>query len=804
MTEWGPGDARVGGVAVFDCPVPRPRRGRFATPAVDLVVWTPHGCTVVAIRGFGSVQHGPLDIRSTARWLVGDRPADLAVSKSAPNPLLQAHKQAAELRNCFRQHGLADKIEILIVLVPKTGSRITWNGTSPEPGSDIVLVRIGQSAALTEHFRRPRPGPVRWRIEDVTRAFEALDLDEHLPAPEELAVEGFTTSMPVWDLVPNIDKDPSVRTGALEPVAVGAGTVGADAGGYGETSVAVPVPPPSSDAPRVDAEIRRAEVEPSVSGHETENGVDAARADTDSGAGEVTGAAAGQAGFPAEPGSTGRGPLGSVSGASGPGAVAVDVDTDPISEGPFEVVAGTDAEPGTTRPGPGFGRAFAAQNPGQAHPAGSRLGRPVSAPDPQDADLTPQPVEPALGRRGGAVESVSAVASALVAGAGEWFETVRSTVGGVGRRSDHSRLPEAGDPTGRAEPPVSGDDPDAVVRVSRYVQPATAAPESEPKEEPRPETASSAEPVPDKAVSSVAEDHEAVTAAAEDTVVETGADAADSRHSAVDAAVAQKTAGSPAAAATGLFAGAGPGLGGPRTTRPVRTGLVHRHPTDTETEPYPAPYREGPLDRAAGWPVIGVALRRPVALLTAGVLVVVALVASAFAASGIARFDIEEYERMCAEPRGFTAAAAYASTGPSPVYLVGDLRVAGIAGSPVWRPEDSSSVQLVACLSSLRTGTLVRTCQYEPTGGSPIGRTLNLFRGVHRVTVYEARTGRLLAGVEVDGERFSADPVSTETDICRAAEGAPDDGLPGRRYGRPSQRQVRDVLDPLVRPDRAP
>lgn len=629
VTEWGPGDARVGGVAVFDCPIPRPRRGRFATPAADLVVWTPHGCTVVAIRGFGSVQHGPLDIRSTGRWLVGDRPAELAVSKSAPNPLLQAHKQAAELRNCFRQHGLADEIEILVVLVPKTGSRITWNGTSPEPGSDIVLVRIGQSAALTEHFRRPRPGPVRWRIEDVIRAFEALDLDEHLPAPEELAVEGFTTSMPMWDLVPNIDKNPPVRTGALEPVAVGAETVGADAGGYGETAVAVPVPPPSSDAPRVDGEV-----DPSV--------------------------------------------------------------------------------------------------------------------------------------------------------------------------SDHGRLPESGDPTGRAEPPASGDDPDAVVRASRYVRPATAAPESEPKEEPGPETLSSAEPAPDKAVSAVAEDDEAVTSAAEDTVVETGAGAAASRHSAVDATVAQKTAGSPATAETGLFAGAGPGRGGLRTTRSIRTGLVHHHPTDTETEPYPAPHREGPLDRAAGWPVIGVALRRPVALLTAGVLVAVALMASAFAASGIARFDIEEYERMCAEPRGFTAAAAYTSTGPSPVYLMGDLRTAGIAGSPVWRPEDSSSVQLVACLSSLRTGTLVRTCQYEPTGGSPIGRTLNLFRGVHRVTVYEARTGRLLAGVEVAGERFSADPVSTETDICRAAEGAPDDGLPGRRYGRLSQRQVRDVLDPLVRPDRAP
>lgn len=623
VTEWGPGDARVGGVAVFDCPLPRPRRGRSTTSVADLVVWTPHSCTVVAIRGFGSVQHGPLAVRGTGRWLVGDRPADLAVSKSAPNPLSQAYKQAAELRNRFRQHGLADEIEILVVLVPKTGSRITWDGTSPEPGSEIVLVRIGQSTALTEYFRRPRPRPVRWRVEDVIRAFEVLDLDEHLPAPEELVVEGFPTSMPGRDLAPNIDKDPAVRTGVLEPVAVGTETVGADAGGYDEASAVVPAPLPDNDALWAATEVRRNDAEPSVSGRETEDEVGAAPADDDGGASETTGVAA---------------------------------ESDPKEE---------------------FGPDVASSRP------------------------TPSPALPS-----------------------------------------------------------------------------------------------------NKAVSSAPPGGEVVSSAMADTVSDTGAGAAASRYRTVDALVARKKTTEPSAAAvTGLSTGTGPGRGDLRATS---TGSTRRHPTDTETKPHPAPYRERPLDRAAGWPVIGVALRRPVALLTAGVLVVVALVASAFAASGIARFDIEEYEWMCAEPRGFTTAAAYTSTGPSPVYLAGDLWTAGIAGSPVWRPEDPSSVQLIACLSSTRTGTLVRTCQYAPTGGSPIGRTLNLFRGVHRVTVYEARTGRLLAGVEVDGERFSADPVSTETDICRAAEGAPDDGLPGRRYGRLSQRQVRDVLDPLVRPNRAP
>lgn len=669
VTELGLGSARAGGVAVFDCPIPRPRRGRSATSTADLVIWTPHGCTVVVIRGFGSVQHGPLEIRDTGRWLVGDRPADLAVSKSAPNPLIQAHKQAAELRNCFRPHGLDDEIDILVVLVPKTGSRITWNEMSPGPGSDIVLVRIGQSTALTEYFRRPRTGPVRWRAEDVIRAFEILDLDEHLPAPEELVVEGFPTSMPVWAPVPDVEGAPAVDVGAPEPA-------WAVAGGAGAASPVVPAP---SDVASPDVP---GEAEPSAMGE-----ADAMWANTEDEARGVTRVE--RLDLSPAPEGGGRGPSGStdaVSEVDGSGAVTVAGNTAPAAEEPPALVGGTELEPGTGRPGPAAASTVVDRNPGPSRPGEDRLPHPAPTAEPREAAPVPEPVASASGRRSGAVESVSAAASTLVAEAGEWFGSVRSTVVGLGRR------PEPKDGTDRAEPYVA-DPPDTPAPASAYAPPSVAVSE-----------------------------------------------------------------------------------------------------TDR--------YRESPLDRAAEWPVIGVALRRPVALLTAGALVVVALVASAFAASGIARFDIEEYERMCAEPRGFTTAAAYTSTGPSPVYLAGDLRSTGIGGSPVWGPEEPASVQLIACLSATRTGTLVRTCQYGPIGGNPVGRTLNLFRAVYRVSVYEARTGRLLTGVELDGERFSADPASTETDICRAAADAPDDDLPGRRYGRPSQRQIRQVLDPLVRPER--
>ncbi|WP_051164292.1 hypothetical protein, partial [Nocardia testacea] len=171
------------------------------------------------------------------------------------------------------------------------------------------------------------------------------------------------------------------------------------------------------------------------------------------------------------------------------------------------------------------------------------------------------------------------------------------------------------------------------------------------------------------------------------------------------------------------------------------------------------------------------------------------------AASGFARFDVTEYGALCAGGEGNPAAAPYSAAGPSPVYLGGDLpEYTAFGPSAVWRPIDSAAVQLVACVGQERRGGLVRTCQYPPAPGQPVGRTLNLFTAVYRLTVYEARTGSRLASMEITGDEFGTDPAAAQIDPCRAAASAPEDGLPGRRYSRPSHQQIEQALTPFVAP----
>ncbi|MFI5720265.1 hypothetical protein [Nocardia sp. NPDC051750] len=178
-----------------------------------------------------------------------------------------------------------------------------------------------------------------------------------------------------------------------------------------------------------------------------------------------------------------------------------------------------------------------------------------------------------------------------------------------------------------------------------------------------------------------------------------------------------------------------------------------------------------------------------------------AVAGTVFAASGFARFDVAEYSALCSGGSGTTVAAPYTAGGPSPVYLAGGLAEATTFGpSAVWHPVDAATVQLVACVSEVRLGELVRTCQYPPVPGQPVGRTLNLFAMVYRLTVYEARTGNRLAAIEIAGDRFATDPAVTEPDRCRAATGAPEDGLPGRRHSRLSHQQVQEAIGPFVAP----
>lgn len=562
LREWGTGTQTLGGVAVFQCHVPRVRRGRAAGSEIDVLVWTPRGCTVVEIKGFGSVQHGVLEVKVNGRWQVGGQPADVH-AKSAPNPLLQARKYMFDVKTLFQQHDLPSWIEMLVVLVPKTGSRITWSGAGMEPGTDLVLVRIGRSRPLLEYFRGSSAGPPRWTIDDVEQAFRVLELGDYLPTRAQLAAEGFLGQI---------------------------GESGADE------------EPIIDDAP------------------------------------------------PANP------------------------EPDYAAETPVSEVGDSDGVPGVdqTAAAPISGAAETAPPPEPAPAAAAEfLTQPYENPD---ADQRRQRVSD------GETPELPGPSSPPAA------------------NSAHAPRPTA-DP-----PPVES----ASIPVSR-----TDLPKSPPVSPP----------------------------------------------------VTPLDVEKPAVVARGRWH-----IAANHWSRQVR----------------------GRLSAPRASTVVGV-----------GVAVAATLVLTSFAAFGIARFDITQYAGMCQSPKRFTQAAEYRPDRPSPVYLAGELGAFdGAKDSPVWFPRDPSTVQLVACMTYLRTDALAKTCQYPPEDGQRIGRTLNLFRAVYRVDLYNAGNAALLSSSEVVGDRFAPPDGVEYADPCRSAAGAPEEGLPGRRHSRPSARQVMTLLRPFVHPDR--
>ncbi|MFD4355572.1 NERD domain-containing protein [Nocardia sp. NPDC058518] len=186
----------------------------------------------------------------------------------------------------------------------------------------------------------------------------------------------------------------------------------------------------------------------------------------------------------------------------------------------------------------------------------------------------------------------------------------------------------------------------------------------------------------------------------------------------------------------------------------------------------------------------GVALVLFIALFGAGFFAITAVQAS--------RFEMSDFDRMCGEDKKpFPNAAPYQRDGARPIYLSGELTTMVHPDDPTaWNPDDPSTVQLIACMKQLELRELVQTCQYGPSSGAPIGRTVNLFRATYEVAVYELHTGREVAKATMLGERYSADPSNTDQDRCRAAADAPD--YLGRRLGQPSTAQLTGFLAPLV------
>ncbi|OQS12990.1 hypothetical protein B0T36_21970 [Nocardia donostiensis] len=725
--EWGSGPSRLGGVAIFEVTVPR--RKRFGSAIVDLLVLTPHRCTLVHISGFQSVQHGELVTRHNSRWSVGDRPADLLVPKSAPNPLVHARRITQDVRAFFERHDLPSEIETLVVLVPKTSSRITWQPPEREPGSTVLLVPFRKPAILHAHFQRPPAGPPRWNTAEIERALTALDRADHLPSRTELAAEGFAIPEPAAaPLHPAAPAPPNKAPAAL----------------FGPTPT-LPSVLPRSLAGRPAKSVRSL---PST----------------------------------AETAHRGASPL-----ASTPG------DSEPLKR-PLPVPDACDTAPG------------------DLGTASGSMGSVSAAAEPAATFLARGPVHVQAEDAAGALTEEAHRKAGLPPSSASGPSGTGGLTGGSGHDPRHAEVTSCAEQTPAVDE-LSAVDEDREV----LADPNTAADGAD-----RTETAtggdSGAGPTEKTASDGIADADIAsvgvagagrVTGPAQDSPAISGVsavrDGADTPISS-DITPLASSVDPQVLSADDVRPDSTTMLTGDKNRRPARELMrafggraIGRERTGATAHPAPLPARARATPTRPGMRPDAVGTARKPATVAGVSLAAFSLLAIVFGACAAARFEVTDYAAMCESPRGFTEAAAYQRASVSPIVPVGDLAAVAGAGDPaVWHPVDPATVQLVACLSPPRTGEMIRTCWYEPGGDRPVGRTLNLFRAVYRVTAYEARTGRRVAVTEITGERFSADPAGTDTDICRAAATTAEEDLPGRRYSKPSRTQIHEFLDPLV------
>lgn len=187
LESWQPGSSRIGGVAVLGCNV----RSGPNVYNLDALVWTPHTCTVVEVKGFRSVQSGVLDPRDNGSWHVDGMAADLYSLGSVANPVAQAKRYMYAVKNQFSPKGLPDWVHLLVVLAPLREAHLTITSAQLHPGTFVVAASPDDDRALREYFSAGTGAKPRWSGEDLERAFTALGLDDYVPDRRRLAEEGF-------------------------------------------------------------------------------------------------------------------------------------------------------------------------------------------------------------------------------------------------------------------------------------------------------------------------------------------------------------------------------------------------------------------------------------------------------------------------------------------------------------------------------------------------------------------------------------------------------------------------------------
>jgi hypothetical protein len=116
--------------------------------------------------------------------------------------------------------------------------------------------------------------------------------------------------------------------------------------------------------------------------------------------------------------------------------------------------------------------------------------------------------------------------------------------------------------------------------------------------------------------------------------------------------------------------------------------------------------------------------------------------------------DVFALDRVCDDGDAFRGSAPYRGQGPHPILVIGEYnhRVIGVSTTGRNWP-DGHVIQLVACGRKIgRIGTYaLASCPYTSTDGGG-GYLVNYYQGRFEYDVREARTGRRVGSVTVDGE----------------------------------------------------
>ncbi|MFE6921211.1 NERD domain-containing protein [Nocardia sp. NPDC057663] len=821
IRDWA---SAVGGVAVFRCHVPESRGGSVE---VDALVCTPQGATVVEVKGFTVRQDGTLATPPNGPWTVGGEEAALYHAVRVPNPFVQVRRQVFAVKNLLQQSGIFGWVNAVVALVPQPGSQLTLEEARIADGYRAVLVDRDDATALHDYFHAETGRTVRLSVNDVRQVFAALNLSHLLPTRVALADQGFPAR-----LEPSTTGRPaapsSIELGEAEEMDAAAGS------GQGSSS-RVSTRLAQASTPAFLAAIDRLAHRPHTSSAAAEvpdatHGHEQRAPEQESGAEERSETA------PA-PGSA-EAPGGEMAGAVSPLAGLVNV---PAAAEGSQGAASQNTSASTETPDDSETAA-----PPMDHMAASETteAETVVVPSTSTGEIALSGVDVASDGEVSEADSTAHASSDDARDSGD------DPVAGEASDGDDyaaANTPSPDEATAPAADPgegvTDGDTTDAalptavesasVVSLTKSAAESTAEPSADTDD------GSAGAPADDRIAASEVMSREIPpdsdpddayeSQGYDDSDYESWPEDGDPEYSAPEAASAGYAAAGGAVGAAAGVAGAAAWSAGsandpdPSYREPEEQFDSSEHWTDwVDQDRTPARSTASSrlrerghntqtgsslLERWRNTPVRernehkqrririgpGVGLILFIALFGVGFFAITAVQAS--------RFEMSDYDRMCGDRKPFPNAAEYQRDGVRPIYLSGDLAtMVATSDSSAWHPSDMSSVQLIACMQQVSLGDLVQTCQFPAAPGTPIGRTVNLFRATYEITVYELRTGREAGRAIMIGERFSADPANTDPDRCRAAADAPD--TLGRRLGQPSTAQVTGFLAPLVRADR--